>query len=177
METSIPAWEVRRSGINHDRLKNIYYRGINAFILRLESSDADEAPVRRFLESDFHTWTDYNPLITELLMDYGREMSPRTLFDIPPLNRCDEDTKDWLGNLVHKLWMSRYDVENTIEKADSVLKAADRCYEGLCKKLAAMDSRDISLLKGLLEDFRDFRRACDDLIKVLSAFQRRVMVV
>jgi len=177
VETSILAWEVRRSGINHDRLKNIYYRGINAFILRLESSDADEAPVRRFLESDFHTWKEYNPLITKLLMDYGREMSPRTLFDVPPLNRCDADTREWLGNLVHELWLGRYDVKNTIEKAESALEAADLCYKGLCGKLAALDSRDISSLKGLLVDFRDFRKGCDDLIKALSAFQRRVMVV
>ncbi len=163
MEMSVPAWEVRRSRINHDRLKNIYYRGINAFILRVESDDPDKTRVERFVESDFHTWTDYNPLITRLMRDYENEMSPRTFFDEPPLNRCDADTKGWLGNLVHELWIDRYNVKKTIKTAESALEAGDLLYAGLNDKLKRTDLGNILELKKLLQDFRDFRKACGEL--------------
>lgn len=179
MGSSLPAWEVRRSVINHDWLKNVFLADVlETFILLVERGDAHEKQVKQFFELDLIKWDEYYPIIKKLLEDYEKEMSPRTLFEALPLDQCDSDTKQWLGDMVHKLWIFRHDVKARIENGTAALEKADFQHRALLQKYKESDKGNNNWLKNLLPELYRFRDSCNDLKNALTALQQRgVMVI
>ena len=180
------AWQKRRSAFNHDWLKNQYMNRLDGFIERLKTEGADVSRIRRFITQDFPEWEVKRGIVCELIASFEREMSPRALFEQEPLNRCDAETKRWLGALVHALWRARYPVKGWVCEAEKALKSLDCQYAALKAALNSLNptdseqprsSRDSEQLAPLLPNFVAFKGACEKLSQAMSQFPHEVLVV
>lgn len=172
-----PAWQKRRSAFNHDWLKNQHMNRLDGFIERLKTEGADVSRIRRFITQDFPEWEVKRETVRELIASFEREMSPRTLFERDPLNRCDAETQRWLGDLVHALWMARYPVKGWICEAEKALKSVDCQYAALKKAIDSLNPIDSEQLAPLLPSFVAFKGACEKLSQAIGQFPHEVLVV
>lgn len=179
-------WQRRRSDLNHDWLKNQYINGLGGFIERLKTEGADISRIRRFITQDFPEWEEKREIVRELIASFEREMSPHALFEREPLNRCDAETKAWLGDLVHALWTARYPVKKWVCEAEKALKSVDCQYAALKKAIDSwnrIDSeqprsyRDSEQLAPLLPSFVTFKGACEKLSQAIGQFPHEVLVI
>lgn len=169
-------WQERRSDFNHDWLKNKYLNGLTAFIERLQSSQPDRERLIEFLHHRFPSWEARRDQLTWLRDTFEDEMSPRRLFEVLPLNRCDEQTKTWLGELVHALWLARYPKKTSIQTVCAAFETADRQYEHLRRALKDVEMVEVAYLAGLLPDFCTFKESCLALSIAISRLPNHILV-
>ncbi len=139
----------------------------------VESSSA-EAEVE-VLELD--RWAQRRSDIEVLLEMFEPRMSPRSLFDQPPLSRCDEQTKMWLGTLVHQMWLGRYPVREWVEAARDALYKADRAWLELAQALDAVSPVTVERLVAAGPEIERLQEACQRLASAIEKFPSSVLVV
>ncbi len=169
-----PAWQERRSRFNHNWLKNQFLPALesfhNALKGQLERADLD----RSFLEVDLPQWESQRAEAYALAADFVRDMSPWTLFDQAPLARYDEETKKWLGDVVHALWMARYPVHHWVDEASARVRNVDAAYN--CLQATLRTCPDTWTAAKLLPVVNNFRLACHCLAKAIEQFPSTVRV-
>lgn len=180
--TLISSWQNRRSAFNHDWLKNKYLNRLNAFLERLNMPDSDPLRLSRFLTDDFPEWKKQQSKVEDLLETFETEMSPKSLFKKEPLNRCDDETIIWLGQLIHALWLVRYPVKEWIHTAQNAFRNVNDQYNNIVKILKSKDldceSKDYrTTLKPLIHDFIQFKQACEELSQAIGMFSHQILVV
>lgn len=157
-------WNAKRNNINHDWLKNKIHTYLMGYIHNWGKKSAGS----RFMS----IWSQCAPQLVEirtLIEQFPESMSPRVLFEESPLSRCDADTKSWLGEFVHQVWMRKYAVLTMQQEA---LDALDR-VETLQNELA--QAIELNNLKK--ENLERFSEACTVLISKISAFPHEVIVL
>jgi len=170
-----PYWQTRRSSFNHDWLKNKYLNRLTGFLERLKTPDPDIVRLARFIEEDFPEWEMRRDEILNLVASFEEEMSPRSLFEQGQLNQCDENTKRWLLELVHTLWMVRYPVKEWVITTREAIQIANDKYDHIAKKLKGQKVGLPGNLKSLLTFFLEFKGACERLSKTISYFPHEVL--
>jgi len=171
-------WQRRRSVLNHDWLKNGYMKGVDAFVSRLGRQSPVQLRIQEFLISDFPVWRRRQPKLQALLADAVDALSPRSLFDLPPLSLCGPETLAWLPNLAHSLWLARYPIKEQVENSQRALKRADAAYNHIVKGLnGSTASTDPTRLRECEPLFREFSKALHALSAAISALPKKVMVV
>jgi len=172
-----PCWQKRRSVFNHDWLKNQYMVALAKYLNLLEGKIEDRDFEGSFVQSVLPEWELHSREATALAKDFEREMSPRVMFDRYPLSLCDEHTKQWLGNLLHVLWLTRYPVRCWVADAAECAAEAEIAYSQLQESLrSCQDIRSSDALRGYRDKFIDFRARCQDLAKALEKFPSEVRV-
>ena len=180
--TLISSWQNRRSAFNHDWLKNKYLNRLNAFLERLNMPDSEPMRLFRFLNDDFPEWKKQQSKVEDLLETFEAEMSPKSLFKKEPLNHCDNETKIWLGQLIHALWLTRYPVKEWIHAGQNAFCNVNDQYNNIVKILKSKkldcESEDYQIaLKSLIPDFLQFKKACEELSRAIGMFPHQVLVV
>jgi hypothetical protein len=178
----ISSWQNRRSAFNHDWLKNKYLNRLNAFLERLSTSDSDPVRLSRFLNDDFPEWKKQQSKVEDLLETFEMEMSPKSLFKKEPLNRCDNKTRIWLGQLIHALWLARYPVKEWIHAAQNAFRNVNDQYNNIVKILKSKKldwkSEDYqTALKPLIPRFFQFKQTCEELSRAIGMFPHQILVV
>ncbi len=168
-------WQRRRGSFNHDWLKNVYLTALGKWVNILDDVVEDGAFEVMFMLGLFEEWSTRRHDVRALLEDFESEMSPRRLLSQPPLDRCDAVTKEWLGSVVHGLWLSRVGVRELVSTARARLDAADAIFEEIHRtmpkgKCAAAD------LRPLRDRFVAFAGACAELAEAISRFPSRILV-
>ncbi len=171
------SWQQQRSRLNHDWLKNQLLPALTAVVRVVDGEVESGNPEGEVEELDLGDWTEQRAEIQTLLDTFEVRMSPRSLFERPPLSRCNEETKTWLPDLVHELWRARYPVQEWVEAAGNALKEADAAQQGLVAALASCQ-RPLTMdeLRRLGPDIRRFRSACQRLAACIESFPSRVLV-
>jgi 3-dehydroquinate dehydratase len=131
----------------------------------------DEGFLQSFFFSVLPVWEKQQEEITRLLQSFENEMSPRVLLR-------QSETKSWLAELVHQLWLSRYPVEQWVLNALSKVGHAQAAYDIIKKSLSQTD--DIcNVIQN--EDFRkqfiEFRYYCQQTAKAIESFPSKVAVL
>jgi hypothetical protein len=180
--TLISSWQNRRSAFNHDWLKNKYLNRLDAFINRLEISDSDIFRLFRFLNDDFPEWKKQQTKIEDLLETFEMEMSPKSLFKKKPLNHCDNETRIWLGQLIHALWLARYPVKEWIHTAWNAFCDVNDQYNNIAEVLKSKklnwESKDYrTALKLMIPHFLQFKKACEELSQAIGMFPHQILIV
>ena len=173
--TDTRSWERRRSAFRHDWLKNTYLNRLDGFLAGLDAANPDLEWLLEFVEEDLSAWEERKDEAREVIGSYEDEMSPRTLFDRPPLSQSTPETQRWLGELAHRLWRRRYDIGDATEDARKALTEVNKKYECLVAQIEG--TPDVAQLKALRSEFEDFRDACADLGKEMSDFLSEVKAV
>ena len=181
----ISKWQSRRSQFNHDWLKNQYLTALDNFLnildQRIEGDDESEAD---FIARVLPTWQHKSVEVRSLIEGFEREMSPVTFFDLLPLVNFDAETREWLGDLTHELWLIRYAVRRQlVAQASLSVENADAAYESLCRALSKYKNSDkrapsynaveIRLFRPL---FGKFRQACFNVAQAIEQFPSEILI-
>lgn len=172
------SWQKRRGEFNHDWLKNTYAIALGKWLNILEGRVEDPELEAAFVSAVLPTWEARYPEALRLVEDFEHEASPRVLFNVPPLRRCSEETKRWLPDLVHALWLERHRVKELREDANAAAAAAQASYARLTQALAACEDRHrghaLAQYRSLFAEFRD---RCQELGEAMEQFPGRILVV
>lgn len=167
-------WQRRRSEFNHDWLKNQFLNRLNAFLERLRGGNPDVEKLLRFVREDLPELESHEIEARWLIESVEEEMTPRRFFEYPPLNRCSEETKRWLPDVVHEVWLNRYPVRSLRNRATDLLLRVNHCNEKLKKHLENTASGNAMQLVSLGHEFAELSRLCAELHDTLSAFDVKV---
>lgn len=171
-------WHKKRNEFNHDWMKNKYIPALGTWMNLLDDKLDNDEIEKSFIESKLPEWELHRSLAIALLHDFETEMSPRMLFSKPPLFNCDEDTKQWLGELIHCLWLERYSVKGLVKNATERAKNTNAIYEKLCNSLKnCKNIHKIKELKKYRELFSEFLKACRELSEAIEKFPSEVKVL
>jgi len=159
-------WQQKRSVLNHDWLKNEFIKLLDSFILDLASMSNWNTREEMFLREDLTTWETNSPEIRMLLLNAESALSPSTFLDRPPLNACPHDTKDWLGPLIHHLWLVRVPVKQWISEALNAYEESEKKYLTIQKNLK------LALKNNAMDLKPEFERFADAVLKLSKAISR-----
>jgi hypothetical protein len=84
-----------------------------------------------FLSKDWNAWPDLQRACLDLLNNAEHALSPRRLFETPPLASCDEGSKEWLPDLVHLIWIRQTNLRGAVADARRMLDNANDIYAEL----------------------------------------------
>lgn len=172
-----PAWQQRRSRLNHDWLKNQFLPALGHCLNLLDDLVEDIAFERSFVAKVLPQWETHLAEVRALPEDFERDMSPRTLFAYPPLANCDAETRRWLGDLVHVLWLARYPVRRWVSRATARAREAHAAFKRLSHELdKCPDTRSAQALRPLRLLVAQFRSACYELALAIEQFPSEVKV-
>lgn len=124
-------WQRLREVLNHKWLKNEFMQHLRAFVARAQATSPDLARLSEFAVEDWPKWEVNQRLIKSLLDCAETELNPCQIFDQAPLSRCPAESKVWLSDVIHGLWLARTSIRKRIEDARSALTDADEKYHAL----------------------------------------------
>ncbi len=171
-------WEVRRTTLNHEELKNQFLNRLAAAV-KAARAESEGERVRRFIAEDLSQWPVIDEEASWLLTNFEKEMSPRTLFLGPPLSSCSDATKAWLGDALEQVWQIRTGHREAIDKASSALADARASFLRLEQRdtdALALCGRSASPMS-LAEALESFEEACRRLSAGLSKLPHRVEIL
>jgi len=171
------AWQLRRSEFNHRWLKNEYMPALARLLNVLEGHIEDSEFQQTFVEDVLPRWKTHYPEVLSLIHDCENDMSPRRLFEHPPLSRWPREHR-WLPEIVHVLWLSKYQVADKVSDSLAAANQANELYVNLREALEC-DPRgeSVSRLEALRDRFADFRDKCQELAKSIERFPNKIFVI
>ena len=169
---SLSDWQTRCNKFNHDWLKNKFLNSFDDFTVQLKKSDPDLVRVSEFLEKDFPAWESRRQDAQWIVQSFEDSVSPRQLLESSPLNRCDDETRAWLGNLMHGLRLSRYPVKSKVQESRDALRTVNKLYEKITYELEQFRPIKLTKLTSLRPQFCELKGAYEALSKTLSDLPR-----
>ena len=112
--------------------------------------------------------------LESLLGDFETEMSPRKLFDAPPLSEWESEIKGVMGELIHELWLTRYPVRDWISNARLAAQVVEKSYAQLV--LTRPVDADGRVVPEFSMRLNNFQEACRVLAKAIEKFPNRILV-
>ena len=168
IRTEISDWQRRRTKSNHTWLKNKFLNSFGDFIGQLNKSVPNLVRMSKFLREDFPAWKTHQQDFQWLVQSFENSMSPRQLLESSPLNLCDDDTKVWLGSLVHGLWLSRYPVKGKVKESQDALGEVNKLYENLASELEHSGAIGLTKLIALRPQFYKLKKTYKVLYRTLG---------
>lgn len=170
--TTPSEWQIRRKEFYHDWLKNRFLNSFDDFIEQLQKNNPDIHRVSAFLVEDFPAWKSERQDAERIVQSIEDGMSPQRLLSCVPLSRCDVETREWLGHLVHGLWLSRYPVKEKAKESQEALASVDELYEKIACELEQSRPIKLTQLIALRPQFCELRETYGNLSKSLSNLRR-----
>ena len=162
-------WQKARSAFNHDWLKNQYMPALAKYLNLIDDQIEDNEFERLFVSKVLPEWETHREEAIALARSFEQEMSPRSLFNQTSLSFCDEDTKRWLGSLIHELWSKRYPVKQWVENAMSAAERTEEAYQKLQASLRnCRDTSSAAELRPLRPQILALRTQCQALANAIS---------
>jgi hypothetical protein len=178
INTKSAKWQRRRSEFNHDWLKNRFIPALSRLLNLLDRRIDDPALEVSFATNVLLEWDAHRNEAFTLPNDFEVEMTPRILFEQPPLSYCDEEKKQWLGDLADLLWKSRYPVSDWVQNAlQAAISTDDACNRLRAALERNHEIRSVESLQPLRPLFAEFEKACRNLAKAIEPFLREVRIV
>lgn len=171
----LASWQKRRSEFNHDWLKNEFIIALGKWINILDGKVEDKEFEHTFILFTLSSWESHKEEAVALPRDFENAMSPRKLFESPPLSSCDLETKVWLGALIHELWLERYGVKQLVKDTDASVEDTNTSYNNLQNAIRGFQGTEHTVaLRPLKHMFLDFREQCMALAKTIERFPSEI---
>lgn len=170
------AWQKQRSDFNHDWLQNNFIVKLSDWSKNIQKCKWNLCTQKLFDQEVVAEWETCNQQLIALLYSYEKCMSPRVLLeDNVYINNMPPYWRGFLGNLMHSLWITRYDILAQTKKVRYTYAAANQVYNKLKviypNALALQDAEDLTRL------FNKFKDCCLALRKVLSPLESSIRIV
>jgi len=170
------SWQKRRIKFNHDWLKR-YIPALSSWLNLLDEKIEDPELEESFISLILPQWEQHSKEAMSLPKDFEQEMSPRTMFDHPPLSKCDTETKQWMSDLVHALWLKRYPVEEWVSDAMTRAMETNKAYQKLYKCFQGYTHiTSLEIYRSFRDQFFEFQTSCQALSLAINKFPNEVKV-
>ncbi len=169
-----PAWQRQRNAFNHDQLKNRYLPALAKCLNLLDDKIEDEAFEKSFLTTVLLDWERLQSEAGTLAGDFEGNMSPRGLLEESPLRRLDDPTREWMGELIHGLWLVRCKVKDLVAHALECIEATHKAYIRLQRRLSQDGGLSFRKLRESRSEFAAFHDCCRKLSQAFEAFPSEV---
>jgi hypothetical protein len=170
-------WQRRRVEFNHDWLKNRFLPALDRAVNVLRGDIEDAEYAHAFLTILLPDWELAAARAADLCDGFEREMSPRCLLDEYPLSLLEAGTRDWLGTLLHEVWLTRFPVRRWVQDALDRVAAADASYRQVVAHLRGNAAPAAEPLLGFAPLLEQLGEDCRALARALERFPRTVLVV
>ena len=169
------AWTNRRSMLHHDWLQNSYRNFISARIEYLNDVLVLKQSARVDILDQLFEWEDKKVELIELIDATVEALSPRQLVDEHPLNVMPEESKTWLKEILHALYLERTHIEDTVASIRNMFDAVCAMHT----KLMCLLNGENGALRVELGDapFTKFRDMVQEFSKMISALPHEVQVI
>lgn len=176
-KSDTPSWQKKRGEFNHDWLKNRFIPACETFQNLLAGKLTDSEFEEPFLSEEIVEWERQKGVVSKLIKDFEDEMSPKTFFRGYPLCNCEGEVKQWLGKLVHSLWLNRYSVSQWISDAETEVKKTDMEYIRL-KEMIKSSSSTVTFKDSdsFRQQFTAFLHGCRRVAGAIEKFPNEVKV-
>lgn len=165
-------WQRRRSQFNHDWLKNVYLPGLGAWLNVIDGLVEDPEFRESFCKGRFLQWEERATDVRALLDEFESQMSPRVLFEEPPLSAMGGSVRNWLLPLVDLLWRHRVQVEPLLDQARRRLASCERVYGTLRRHVGEGVTGGDALRSGVAV----FASECTALSATISQLPDEILV-
>ncbi len=147
-------WNNLRAKLHHDWLQNRYLTFLKSW---KECFDNVETcgPNREDVLEQLLRWESKRSDFEKFIDNSIEALSPRQLLYAPPLNRMSEENKEWLGEVIHILYLSRTDIKNKVlelrSKVDEIDKIVYLIAHRLRDKIVAGESTGEKIVSTFIE--------------------------
>ena len=155
-------WQIRHKKFNHTWLQK-FLRSFNDFIDQLQKSNPDCVRMSEFLAEDFPAWKSKRHDAQWIIQSFEDSMSPQQLLDSDPLNLCDIETREWLGYLIHELWLFRHAVREKSKESQEALVEVNEMYETMASELDQSMPNGLQRFIALQESYRTLSKTLSNL--------------
>lgn len=155
-------WNKLRGKLNHDWLQNRYLTFLKAWILSCSDTARCSSENMEEISDQLGQWLQKRDLFVALIRNTENALSPRQLFESRPLCDMADDKKEWLGNLVHNLFISRTSIRHKIELLESMLLEVDKSVD-LAVQAFGKGDNNYKLGENLNQSAMKLSRAITDL--------------
>jgi hypothetical protein len=108
-------WKHLRSKLHHDWLQNKYITFLRAEIAILNHPDHTGGAGKDIL-LQLHGWERKKGALLKFINNTSDSLSPKQLLTVPPLNKLNENDRQWLADIVHQIYLERSDIERQVNK-------------------------------------------------------------
>ena len=140
---------------------------LSSWLNVLNGESEDNSFASHFVVSILPQWEQRQPEAAALLADFEKAMSPRNLFEMPPLCNCSTSTSAWLAEVTHLAWQKRHDVTAKLDQCRECLQQIDGVYWIIRAKSQGL-SVDIADWFPLEGDFECLCNHCRHLAEAIS---------
>jgi hypothetical protein len=171
-----PLWQMHRRILNHDELKNRFLPALAKCINLLDGRVEDPEFERAFLTEILAGWLELQKLGEALCTAFETGMSPRSVVEQPPLRQLDQETKSWIAEIVHGLWLARCRVRELIGQATKCIGETGEAYAALQRALADGGDQSFETLRKVRPEFLRFYDLCRRTSEMFERFPSEVQV-
>jgi hypothetical protein len=169
-------WQSRRNRFNHDWLKNRFLLALGKLINVLDDRIEDDEFLASFVGGGIKVWEAEYPQVLSLIASFSAKMSPKVLFDRPPMSRWPKE-KTWLPTVVDLIWRNRVQANALVQSAHESATSANEAYVRLRSQWGAESVRmSVERLRKSRAQIVEFRDACQELARVIEKFPNRILV-
>lgn len=123
-------WNHLRSVLHHDWLQK-YITFLHARRDTLDEVSQGKAEWREDIKEQFLEWRGKAGLFKTLIDSCEEALSPRQLLNELPLSSMPQENKEWLGEVIHGLYLERTQIKTAAASLKTLLEAVDAAYENL----------------------------------------------
>ena len=164
-----PEWIRRRFEFNHDWLK-LYLNDFKAFIMIIDDRVEDPFMEGHFIVDILPQWQEKSSEALSIINSFESDMSPKRIFESPPLTRYHNETIGWLKDLLHSIWIFQSKVKKLRHDALESILEANNAYTNLTKiRQNYLETNNTALFRSHRQAFVEFNNAC---YKTFITFQK-----
>lgn len=133
-------WNGERSRLgSHGRLQS-YKTLLSARQVMLDNHVKRNVELREDIKRQFMAWLDILPLYTALIENSETALSPRQLLSEPPLNTMHVGDQEWLGVVIHALFLGRTSILQQALSIKSLLGQANSAFNEIHERSSSRES-------------------------------------
>ncbi|MBI3814674.1 MAG: hypothetical protein HY279_09470 [Nitrospinae bacterium] len=126
----ISDWNNMRAKLHHDWLQR-YFVFLNARSAQFNDIVKGNAKWQDDIKEQFLEWQERGALFKTLINECEEALSPRQLLYEPPLVSMSQEDKDWLGNVIHALYLERTGIRKMVYSLNAIFFEVNTAFKGI----------------------------------------------
>ncbi len=155
-------WNNLRSKLHHDWLQNRYLTFLKSWKECFDDIDTC-GPDRNDILEQLLQWKKKRNIFKRLIDNAEEALSPRQLLYEPPLDRMSDENKEWLGEVIHALYLARTGIENKVLELRLKIDEIDKIVDSIAHALKGEMESDDSSGERIILLFSDFSKKISEL--------------
>jgi len=127
-------WNNLRARLHHDWLQNRYMTFLKSWKACFDNVEAcgqnSEDVLKQLLQ-----WKTKRHAFVTFINSLEEALSPMQLLHEPPLNRMKEEDKNWLGEVIHSLYLARTGIKDKISELKEKMMEIDEIVDSVAESL------------------------------------------